>query len=147
MPSLPDDASATDLTRALEAFLAEHPPAVVVDDGRVWFDMGSAKYALSAEYGRCVLHHRPEERNLVRTVVAVDPKPEALRLQVKRFGRAKLQFLQLLPDRDQRAPTTRSASRAKYQRALKRVRERSFPEFEVAGSRNRGPGSARHWQR
>ena len=136
MPSLTNDTSAVELTRALEAFLAEHPRAAVVEDGRVLFDMGSAKYALSAEYGRCVLHLWSEERNLVRTVVGIDPKHEVLRLQVKRFGQTKPQLLQLLPDRDQRTPTTRTAARTKYLRMLERVLGRSFPDFSVEGVRN-----------
>ena len=136
MPSLTNDTSAVELTRALEVFLAEHPRAAVIEDGRVLFDMGSAKYALSAEYGRCVLHLWSEERNLVRTVVGIDPKHEVLRLQVKRFGQAKPQLLQLVPDRDQRTPTTRTASRTKYLRMLERVLGRSFPDFEVDGLRN-----------
>lgn len=136
MPSLTNDTSAVELTRALEVFLAEHPRAVVVEDGRILFDMGSAKYALSAEYGRCVLHLWSEERNLVRTVVGLDPKHEVLRLQVKRFGQTKPQLLQLVPDRDQRTPTTRTASRTKYLRMLERVLGRSFPDFDVEGVRN-----------
>jgi hypothetical protein len=133
MPSLTNDASATVLMRALESFLAEHPRAAVIEDGRVLFEMASAKYALSAEYGRCVLHLWSEERNLVRTVVGIDPKHSTLRLQVKRFGQTKPQLLQLLPDRDQRSPTTRSAGRAKYLRVLERVLGRSFPDFTVEG--------------
>src|SRR5271163_4915084 len=76
MPSLINEASAAELTRALEGFLAEHPQAAVVEDGRVLFEMCSSKYALSAEYGRCVLHLWSEERNLVRTVAAVDAKKD-----------------------------------------------------------------------
>src|SRR5450432_476767 len=106
--------SAAELALALEGFLGEHPNAAVVEDGRVLFDMRTAKYALSSEHGRCVLHLWSEERNLVRTVVAVEGRNDALRLQVKRFGQTKPQLLQLLPDRDQRTPTTRTAARAKY---------------------------------
>ncbi len=113
MPSLTNDTSAVTLMCALESFLAEHPRAAVIEDGKVLFEMAAAKYSLSAEYGRCVLHLWSEERNLVRTVVGVDPKHEVLRLQVKRFGQTKPQLLQIVPDRDQRTPTTRTASRTK----------------------------------
>jgi hypothetical protein len=136
MPSLANDTSAVELTRALEVFLAEHPHAAVIEDGRVLFDMSSAKYALSCEYGRCVLHLWSEERNLVRTVVCIDPKHEVLRLHVKRFGQVKPQLLQVVPNRDQRTPTTRTAGRTKYLRMLERVLGRSFPDFEVEGMRN-----------
>jgi hypothetical protein len=136
MPTLTNDASAIDLGRALEAFLAEHPRAAVIEEGRVLFDMASAKYALSTEHGRCVLHLWSEERNLVRTVVALDPKHNALRLQVRRFGQTKPQLLQLVPDRDQRTPTTRTAARTKYLRVLERVLGRCFPDFTAEGVRN-----------
>jgi len=135
MPSLINETSAAELARALEGFLAEHPRAAVIEDGRVLFDMGSSKYALSADYGRCVLHMWSEERNLVRTVTAVDAKNNALRLQVKRFGQTKPQLLQLVPDRDQRTPTNRTAGRTKYLRMLERVLARSFPDFSVEGVR------------
>lgn len=130
------ETSAAELTRALESFLAEHPRAVVIEDGRVLFDMSAAKFALSAEYGRCVLHLWSEKRNLVRTVVGLDSKHEVLRLQVKRFGHTKPQLLQIVPDRDQRTPTTRTASRAKHLRVLERVLGRSFPDFSLEGLGN-----------
>src|SRR5271168_5044884 len=136
MSSIINETSPTELSRALEGFLAEHPRAAVIEDGRVLFDMGSSKYALSAEHGRCVLHLWSEERNLVRTVAAVEAKNDALRLQVKRFGQTKPQLLQLVPDRDQRTPTTRTAARTKYLRVLERVLGRSFPDFSVEGVRN-----------
>src|ERR1039457_6919748 len=53
---------------ALEAFLAEHPQAVVVEDGKVVFDMRTAKYSLATEHGRCALHLWGEEGNIVRRV-------------------------------------------------------------------------------
>src|SRR5664280_3007654 len=53
---------------ALEAFLAEHPRAVVVEDGKVLFDMRTAKYSLATEHGRCTLQLWGEERNIVRRV-------------------------------------------------------------------------------
>ncbi len=37
------DASPAALARALEEFLAEHPKAVMMEDGRVAFDMREAK--------------------------------------------------------------------------------------------------------
>ena len=111
--------TATELARVLELFLAEHPSAAVIEDGRVLFDMRTARYALSAEYGRCVLHLWSDERNLVRTIAAIDwgrqgAGKQVLRLHAKRFGQVKPQLLQLVPDRDQRTPTTRTASRANH---------------------------------
>ena len=130
------ETSAAELTRVLEAYFAQHPQGAVIEDGRVLFDMGSAKYALSSEYERCVLHLWSEERNLVRTVVGVDPKHEVLRLHVRRFGQAKPQLLQIVPNRDQRTPATRTAARTKYLHMLERVLGRSFPDFDIDGMRN-----------
>jgi hypothetical protein len=133
--------SAAGLARVLELFLAEHPSAAVIEDGRVLFDMRTARYALSAEYGRCVLHLWSDERNLVRTIAAIDwgrqgAGKQVLRLHAKRFGQVKPQLLQLVPDRDQRTPTTRTASRAKYLHVLERSLARHFPDFNVEGVRN-----------
>jgi hypothetical protein len=136
MPSITNGTSAAELARELEAFLAENPRAAVIEDGRVLFDMAAAKYALSSEHGRCVLHLWSEERNLVRTVAAIEAKNRALRLQVKRFGQTKPQLLQLVPDRDLRTPTTRSAARNKYLRILERVLSRCFPDYGAEGIRN-----------
>jgi hypothetical protein len=136
MPTLVSETSGTDLAQALELFLTEHPRAAVIEDGRVLFDMAAAKYALSPEYGRCVLHLWSEERNLVRTVAAVEARNQALRLHVKRFGQIKPQLLQIVPDRDQRTPTSRTAARTTYMRMLERVLARSFPDFNVEGVRS-----------
>ena len=38
-----------EIAAALEAFLAQYPAAVVMEDGRVLFDMREARYALSTE--------------------------------------------------------------------------------------------------
>jgi hypothetical protein len=135
MPPLLNQSSATELALVLEAFLAEHPLAAVIEDGRVLFDMGAARYALSAEHGRCVLHLWSDERNLVRTVAGVEAKNNSLRLQVKRFGHAKPQLLQLVPDRDRRTPATRTAARTTYLRMLERVLTRSFADFTVESVR------------
>ena len=53
------------IAAALETFLAEHPKAVVVEDGKVLFDMRMAKYSLATEHGKCTLQLWGEERNIV----------------------------------------------------------------------------------
>jgi hypothetical protein len=135
MPPVKTETSAAELLRALEAFLAEHPQAAVLEDGRVIFDMRSAHYGLSSEHGRCVLHLWSDERNMVRTIVGLDARKSALRLQARRLGQARPQLLQLVPDRDQRTPTTRTASRTTYLRVLERVMTRYFADFHVGQMR------------
>ncbi len=72
--------SADELARVLEQFLAEHPQASVIEDGRAVFDLRSARYQISAEHGRCTLQLWSEEQNVVRTVVFAEVKRSALRL-------------------------------------------------------------------
>jgi hypothetical protein len=131
MPSLKIETSAAELACALEAFLAEHPRAAVLEDGRVLFEMQTARYALSAEHGRCVLHLWSEDRNLVRMVTGLEARKNVLRIETRRFGQSKPQTLQLVPDRDTRTPTTREATRKKYLRLLERVMTRAFPDFSL----------------
>ncbi len=115
----------------MEAFLAEHPRAAVLEDGRVLFAMQTARYALSAEHGRCVLHLWSEDRNLVRTVTGLEARKNVLRIETRRFGQTRPQFLHLVPDRDTRTPTGREATRKRYLRILERVLARSFPDFTL----------------
>jgi hypothetical protein len=119
------------IATALEDFLAEHARAVVLEDGKVLFDMREAKYRLATEHGRCTLHLWGEERNLVRRVGATMMRNGVLRLSTHRFGQTKPQTLELVADRDRRTPSTREATRVKYLRVLERVLLRSFPEFKA----------------
>jgi hypothetical protein len=120
---------------ALESFLAEHPRAVVLEDGKAIFDMREAKYKLATEHGRCTLHLWGEDRNLVRRVGATTMRNGVLRLSTYRFGQTKPQTLELAGDRDRRTPSTREATRVKYLRVLERVLIRNFPEFKPDGFR------------
>ena len=119
------------IAAALEEFLAEHARAVVLEDGKVLFDMRQAKYKLATEHGRCTLHLWGEERNLVRRVSGTTMRNGVLRLSTHRFGQTKPQTLELVADRDRRTPSTREATRVKYLRVLERVLLRSFPEFKT----------------
>jgi hypothetical protein len=110
---------------ALEAFLAEHSKAVVLEDGKVLFDMRTAKYSLATEHGRCTLQVWSEARNIVRRVSAAvergSVRDRALRLTTQRFGQTRPATLELLADQDRRTPTTREATRLHYLRVLERV--------------------------
>ena len=113
------------IAAALEAFLADHSQAVVVEDGKVLFDMRTAKYSLSTEHGRCALQVWGEERNIVRRVSAAVERGTArdrmLRLTTHRFGQTRPGSLELLADKDRRTPSTREATRMGYLRMLVRV--------------------------
>ncbi len=119
----------------LEGFLAEHERAVVVEDGKIVFDMRAAKYRLATEHGRCTLHLWSEERNVVRRVSGATMRNGVLRLSTHRFGQTKPQTLELVGDRDRRTPSTREATRVKYLRVLGRVLLRSFSEWKAEAFR------------
>ena len=91
--------------------------------------MAQSRWSIEAASGRCVLQLWSEERNLSRTVTGLTERRDTLRLEVKRFGQAKPQVLRLVPDRDQRTPSARDATRKKFVQLLARVMARSFPEL------------------
>jgi hypothetical protein len=123
------------IAAALETFLAEHTKAVVLEDGRVIFDMRAAKYSLTTEHERCTLHLWSEERNLVRRVGGVAVRDGVLRLSTFRFGQARPQTLEIAADKDRRTPSTREATRVKYVKTLERMLLRTFPEWKADGFR------------
>ena len=130
------------IAAALEAFLAEHPKAIVVEDGKVLFDMRAAKYSLATEHGRCTLQLWSEERNIVRRVSAAMERgalrDRMLRLTTQRFGQTRPGSLDMLADRDRRTPSTREATRLRYLKALERVMLRGgegWGEWKAEGFR------------
>ena len=123
------------VAEALETFLAEHPAAVLLEDGRPMFDMRSAKYTVGSEHGRCSLHMWDEERNLVRRVVDAAPRKASLRLSTLRFGQTKPQMLELVADKDRRTPSTRESTRLRYLRRLEKALLREFPDWSPEGFR------------
>lgn len=124
------------LARAVEEFLADYPHATVLEDGRVLFDLRLGHCSVSAERGRCLLHLWSEERNLVRTVTAIQPRRDTLRVETRRFGQTKPQILTLVPDPDFRTPTARDASRRRYLRSLERALAMNFPGWTPASFRS-----------
>ena len=119
------------LARELDEFLGTAPQACVVEDGEKLFDLSSAKYSISGEQGKCLLHLWSAERNTVRRIVDVQRKPGQLRLAVQRFGKGKTSWLDVVSNRDHRAPSIQREARLKYQRLLRRMLERSFPEYRI----------------
>lgn len=136
MPTVSAPAEAGALARALEEFLAAWPGASVFEDGRLLFDLRLARWSVTAEHGRCLLHLWSDERNMVRTVTAITPRRETLRLETRRFGQTKPQTLTLQPDPDCRTPTARDTARKKYQRQLERALAAAFPDWNVQSFRS-----------
>jgi len=129
------DQAGEQLAQAIESFLADHPEAAVLEEGRVLFDLRLAHYSLSAQHGRCVLQLWSDECNLVRTVVEVQQRTQCLRLITRRMGVTKPQALELVAKTDRRTSTARETSRKNYQRLLERVLARNFPEAKLEGFR------------
>src|SRR5437868_4099707 len=122
---------ATALARTLEEFLAESPNAVVIEDGMVSFDLGTAKYAISSDHGKCLLHMWSEERNAVRRVVEAETRNGTLKLSVQKFGQARPLKLEICSDRDRRTSSAKKSARAAYQRMLYRVLQRAYPGYTI----------------
>lgn len=131
-----ETASASKLVEILEEYLATHPAAAVFEEGRVLFDMRLARYSVTESHGRCLLQLWSEERNLIRTVVEIQPRAHSLRMMTRRMGAPKPQALELVPSSDRRTPTARDSARRNYQRLLERVLNRAFPGAKVDGLRS-----------
>ncbi len=124
------------LLKYIEEYLASHPAAALLEDGRVLFDMRTAHYSVSESHGRCLLQFWSDERNLLRTVVDFQQRAQCLRLATRRMGAAKPQSLELVPTSDRRTPTARDAARRNYLKLLERVLMRSFIGSRVDGLRS-----------
>ena len=121
------------LAKNIEDYLAEHPLAAVLEDGRILFDMRNARYSVTESHGRCLLQLWSEERNLVRTVVDVQERGPCLRVMTRRMGAPKPQAVELVPTSDRRTPSARDAARRTYQRVLERALTRVFLGSRIDG--------------
>ena len=119
------------LTRTLQDFLSEAAGAMVLEDGAVAFDLERAKYSISGEYNKCLLHLWSAERNAVRRVLDAEVKNGTLRLAVQRLGQARPTKLEIYREHDRRSPTARKACRTAYEGKLRRALERHFAEFTI----------------
>jgi hypothetical protein len=119
------------LARALENFLAQATGACVTEDGEILFDLSTARYSITADRGRCLLHLWSNERNTVRRVLDAETKKDALVLSVQRFGQSAPTQLEILRDHDHRTPSAKRTERAAYTRQLERLLKRSFPEWSL----------------
>lgn len=125
-----------ELVAGIEAYLAEHPAAAVLEDGRAVFDMRNARYSVTESHGRCLLQLWSEERNLIRTVVGVQVRAGCLRVMTRRMGAPKPEALEFVPSSDRRTPTSRDTARRRYMRLLERVLGQRFPGAKVDGMRS-----------
>jgi hypothetical protein len=127
--------TAAQIATLIEEFLAQHAEAAVLEDGKVAFDLRSAKASINTEHDRCTLHLWSEERNLVRQVVSAMERSGSLRLATQRFGQAQTKLLELVGSRERRTPTTRDTARQRYVQVLERVLGRVLPDWNCDGFR------------
>jgi len=123
------------LVRSLEDFLASARDAHVFEDGAVAFDLADAKYSVSGEYNKCLLHLWSAERNVVRRVLDAEIKNDVLKLLVQRLGHNKPSELEICRLRDRRTASAKRRHRLTYARALKIILARHFPEYSIADLR------------
>lgn len=120
------------LTRTLQDFLGEASGAAVLEDGAVSFDLAQAKYSISGEHNKCLLHLWSNERNTVRRVLDAEVKNGTLRLAVVRLGQTRPSRLEICRERDRRSPSAKKACRGAYEQKLRRLLERHFAGFAIA---------------
>ncbi len=120
------------LGRTIQEFLAEASGAVVLEDGAVAFDLAEARYSISGEYNKCLLHLWSAERNTVRRVLDAEVKSGMLRLVVQRLWQTRPTKLEICRERDRRSPSAKRAARAAYEHKLRRAIERHFPGFTLS---------------
>ncbi len=120
------------LIRILRQFLAGSREALVSEAGAVLFDLRVARYSVSGDHGRCLLHLWSAERNVVRRVVDAELKSNTLKLTVLRLGQARPTKLEICCDRDRRPASAHKAARLAYEQRLRRVLARRFPDLSLA---------------
>lgn len=127
-------ASPEQLALQLQTFLDDQPASVLVEHGRILFDLRLARATVAAEHGHCVLHIWSEERDIVRHVVDITIRKIGLRLHVLRMGQTKPQTMELHPQQ-RRLPSQRETTRTRFIPLLERLLPRYFPEHKVDGLR------------
>lgn len=123
--------TAEQLTRTLDAYLGDARHAVVLENGAVLFNLATAKYSISGEGNKCVLHLWSEERNAVRRVLDAELQDGALRLSVLKFGQSRPSRLEVCRDADGRSPSARKSARITFQQKLKRILLRDNPGWKL----------------
>jgi hypothetical protein len=120
------------LAQAIEEFLAGSSAAVVVEDGGIIFDLSQAKFSVSGDTNKCLLHFWSDERNVVRRVLDLESKGDTLRIAVQKMGHARPSKLEISRQRDRRTSSSKRAARVTYHRLLERVLRRNFPDLVLA---------------
>lgn len=119
------------LARSVQEFVASSRDAVVLENGSALFELASAKYSISAEHSKCLLHFWSAERNIVRRVLDAEVKSDVLRLSVLRLGQTHPTKLEICRERDRRTPSAKKTARNLYRNCLRRALENRFPDYKL----------------
>jgi hypothetical protein len=119
------------LSRTVQDFLSEASGAVVLENGAVAFDLGQARYSISGEHDKCLLHLWSAERNTVRRVLEAEIKNGVLKLAVQWLGQPRPTRLEICRKYDRRSPSAKKTARIRYEQKLRRALDRHFPDFTV----------------
>ena len=119
------------LAQMFEEFLGGSRHAIVLESGGKLFDLNDARYSISGEHQKTLLHIWSAERNIVRRVLDAEPTSGKLRLYVQKLGHSQPSKLEICRDRDGRAASVRRAARTSYQARLQRALVRHLPGFTV----------------
>lgn len=95
------------------------------------FDLAEAKYSISGEDNKRLIHFWSEERNLVRRVLDVESKGETLRVTVQKNRAAEAGAARNLPRARSAYRVRKKATRAGYQRILEQVLRKRFPDLAL----------------
>src|SRR5258708_15268982 len=104
------------LTRTVQDYLSQASGAVVLEDGSGVFDLGRAKYSISGEHNKCLLHLWSVERNTVRRVLGAENKNGVLRLAGQRFGPARPTKTRIFPGARPRPPSPKKTAPGGFRR-------------------------------
>ena len=119
------------LVSALDDFLRGSSNAVVVEDNSQIFDLAEAKYSVSGDANRCLLHLWSAEKNVVRRVLEIETRHDTLKVTVQRMGHAKPSRLEIYRQRDRRTATAKKQARSHYRYTLERALKRRFPDLTL----------------
>ena len=108
---------------------------MLLEDGRVLFEMARAQHTLRESGAACTLHLWSETDNMVRRVISATPRGTSLRLGVTRLGQRRPQMLELAPARAVRLSAEREERRHRSLRQIERVLRRAFPDERPVGFR------------
>ncbi len=134
------------IAECIESYLAAHPDALLLEDGRTIFDLKTCRCSASESHGRCILELWSEQQNLVRTVIGIEHRRSGLRILTRRLGSTRPQCFELTAPnslssdqassnhrRTRQNPSTTQAARRRYLPLLQRVLERNFADSRLHG--------------